>query len=565
MDRQCEYDIRNYVYNLNQIEIENSFNKLIDDQAKDSSKYEVICNLLILIENRFKKDVFKDDTYEGAGVQRTFLELYIKKIIKDKTIKVSQFLLNEEKYKQVENQLVQPFILCGQQLYNKQFKQMRGINKILIEENDKHEYYFKIPKLSDNIDSQDTYFWGKNVDKSKVEEEARLKNHASEIIVNKYYSKLPTNMSIINELVKITLFESIDNEILEACKESVKVDIDKIGTDFSSEVFKDKTQIIDITGAFLYISKMNLINNFITGAPNNLFYKKLIIFKKEKLIKLLKKLINISDNDANNIIDYFTIENNLVGGFNEYPLININETILWIPSSFIMNDLQFSIVNGHYEKKVKINNRDSTVSQSIVDNIINNCSKYKNIVSTYNKEYFDQINKYECNGKKVDLKSDIDVALYDKLSNSVLIIESKWKENVYLHGEKYDQICDAVEHIFEKQLNKHKYFLQLKQENIDFIFDNNQDVLNRPYYPNIFYIFVDKRIQIHYENRHALSEFNLLKLFNDYSNKDILNLDKVISYIKILETKVDYNVPDTISIINFKGKIIKNNMFKLLK
>lgn len=496
-------------------------------------------------------------------MQITFLELYIKKIIKDKKIISSQFLLNKEKYEQLENQLVQPFMLCGQQIYNEQFKQMRGINKILIEKNDKHEYYFKIPTLSDNIDSQNTYFWGKNVDKSQVEKEARIKNTASDIIVNKYYNKISINMNIICDLIKITLFENIDNEILEACKESVKVDIDKIGSGFSSDIFKDKTQLIDITGAFLYISKMNLINNFITGAPNNLFYKKLNIYKKEKLIKLLKKLISISDNDANNIIDYFTIENNLVGEFNEYPLININETILWIPSSFIMNDLQFSIINGHYEKKIKINNRDSTVSQSIVDNIIDNCSKYKNIVSIYNKEYFDKINKYKCNGKKVDLKSDIDVALYDKLSNSVLIIECKWKENVYLHGEKYVQICDAVEHIFDKQLNKHKYFLELKQDNIDFIFNSNQEVLNRPYYPNMFYIFVDKRIQIHYENIHALSEFNLLKLFNDYSNNGILNLDKVISYIKTLETKVDYNVPDTIYTINFEDKIINNNLFRL--
>ncbi len=39
MDRQCEYNIRNYVYNLNKIEIENAFNKLIGEQAKGSSKY----------------------------------------------------------------------------------------------------------------------------------------------------------------------------------------------------------------------------------------------------------------------------------------------------------------------------------------------------------------------------------------------------------------------------------------------------------------------------------------------------------------------------------------------
>lgn len=42
------------------------------------------------------------------------------------------------------------------------------------------------------------------------------------------------------------------------------------------------------------------------------------------------------------------------------------------------------------------------------------------------------------------LNSDIDVAIYDKIGKKLLIIECKWKENVYQNRENYIRIEDAL-------------------------------------------------------------------------------------------------------------------------
>ena len=97
---------------------------------------------------------------------------------------------------------------------------------------------------------------------------------------------------------------------------------------------------------------------------------------------------------------------------------------IWIPSSVILNDFQFSIVNGHYLKQLDFINKDSTVSQSIVDYITNHCKVYKNII--YNTNYCYSVKGKTFNGKPFN--SDIDVAIYDKANNCMIIIECKWKK-----------------------------------------------------------------------------------------------------------------------------------------
>lgn len=555
MEKQKEYDIRMFISNLIDSNINKEFHHIISKYS-EYSKYELICYSLLSIENGFKQSAFSIDiTYSDAGNKRTILEWFIKKLICE-SIQSHKFTYDNNKYNKFDDILAEIFILCANDLMNRQFKQHRGINKILIEENEANEIIFKVPTILDELDCQGSYYWGEFTDNNSVELEKKLKNAVTEKILSKYF-KEPYTLEKHKSINDFIFMNKIDFEIYELCKKNIKVDTDKIGSDFKSKLFSNSQELIDIISVFFYLSKINSFKDSILDAGGSILYKTLNIYDKTMLIRVFEKF-NISNSEkVNKIIDYFTIKCECSWGINEFPLINIDDNIMWVPSSFIMNDFQFSIVNGHYDKDIKLINRDDTVSQSIVDNIINRCSMYDNIIISENKEYFDKNHKYR--GK--ELKSDIDVALYDRISNTILVIECKWKENIYIKGNKYDKICDSVDKIYKEQLNKHKCFLELEEKNIDYIFDNNIDIKNRPYFPQIEYIFVDKRVQLHYNNQHALSEFNLLKLILESSSENILRIDTLIYKIKRLQTEAEYDIKDTINEINFNGSKIKNSIF----
>ena len=554
VDKQVEYDMRNYISNLNDKALEREFAILLRD-FNMFSKFELLCYSLISIENGFQKDSFiQGSMHQNAANKRTILEWFQKKLLNTK-IRKNKFEFNQYKYDKFEESLPIILKLCGNYILNEKFKQKRGINKILIEVDEKNEYYFKNPIIKDKIDCQDTYYWEKNIDNSELQLEIQIKNETTKKIINKYF--FGNSDLSINEFLTA---DKIDKEIYDSCKKNVQVDIDKIGCEFCSNIFNNKEQLISILGLFMYLSRTYMLKNEMESRKTPVIFKKPIIIKKQKLIEIINKFMDIESNQINCIIDYLSINYNCQWGINEYQLINIDECILWIPSSFIMNDFQFSIVNGHYEKKIDIIKRDDTVSQSVVDNIVNECKKYKNIVISSNKEYFDKQNTF--NNK--ELKSDVDVALYDTISNTLIIIECKWKEKLFLKGEKYDKICDDVSKIYKNQLDKHKYFLQLDTNNLDFIFENDERVKKRPYYPQVQYIMVDKRIQLHYYQKHTLSEFNFLKVIKDNSINNILKLDNVISYINTLKTEVEYSIGKSKSILEYSDKRINNSLFSLI-
>lgn len=558
IDRQIEYDIRNFISDLNDKEINKRIKDLLKKEFFNFSKYELLCYSLIAIENEFKLDTYREGSmHQNAANSRVILEWFLKFLLTHK-IRKTKFIYDENKYKKFNNCIPTLTSICVNYLINEKFKQKRGINKIKIEINEKGEYYFINPTIYDKVDCQDTYFYERYLDKEEVRNEELVKGLAVVKIFEKYFSG--------KSEIKIADFFSlntIDNEIYSLCKENIRVDIDKMGCGFESKIFSDKENIINILGAFMYISKLFIIENDMKSVipAKIVLFEEPIVISKHKLVKIIKKFVCMQEEDIDIIINYFTINNDLKWGMNEYPLINIDEFILWIPSSFIANDFQFSIVNGHYEKQITIINKDKTVSQSVVDKIVLECSKYSNIIVTSEKEYFDKNNLF--NGK--ELKSDIDIALYDSISNTVLIIECKWKEKLYIKGEKYDKICDDINKIFSNQLEKHKCFLSLDINNIDLIFNNSESVKNRPYYPiKIQYIMVDKRIQLHYDGKHTLSEFNFLKIIKENSINNILKLENVISYINTLNTEVKYSVGKSKSIIEYGNKRINNSLFDLI-
>jgi hypothetical protein len=190
-------------------------------------------------------------------------------------------------------------------------------------------------------------------------------------------------------------------------------------------------------------------------------------------------------------------------------------------------------VNGHYFRDIQFTNRDTTISSSIINDLIKKVQKNTNIKFIHEKYY-----EFMLNGKKDN--SDVDFAIYDIETNNLLIIECKWKDNVYLPSEDFVKITRTINEIYKKQLDKHKAFLETSKTNIDFLFDNDPVIVNLSEKVNITYIALDKRVQLHLDNKHLLPIYTMMYLLEQFSDGTKLNLKDLINEICSLETNVSY-------------------------
>jgi hypothetical protein len=353
----------------------------------------------------------------------------------------------------------------------------------------------------------------------------------------------PQKVSIYRNILT-NMASHIDKKYWELCKRRVLSDLNKVSTGalesidaVGRHIINSKDELASFLGLLVYLSRLCMQKYMISIGTGMFPTEYICIYDLPKLLALGKQ-VGISREACMNYIDYFSIDPNIgEGNFTEFPLIKWKEKIIWIPSSVILNDFQFSIVNGHYLKQLDFINKDSTVSQSIVDYITNHCKVYKNII--YNTNYCYSVKGKTFNGKPFN--SDIDVAIYDKANNCMIIIECKWKENVYLYRENYVRIQDAFKKIFDNQLGKHQAYLGLASSNISMLFDNVIDFSSISGLDTL-YLFVDKRIQYHdcENNRHAIPIFILAHLFEKYSENGEMNLAKVIEEIRNMNNHVEY-------------------------
>lgn len=123
----------------------------------------------------------------------------------------------------------------------------------------------------------------------------------------------------------------------------------------------------------------------------------------------------------------------------------------------------------------------------------------------------------------------------------MLIVECKWKENVYINTDDYPHIEDAFRKIYSGQLEKHEYYLNLSPNNISELFNNCIDFTSISDLQTM-YLFVDKRIQFHNnkENRHAIPIFMLAYLFEKYSSNNELVLKEVMQEILEMQSNIKY-------------------------
>lgn len=256
-------------------------------------------------------------------------------------------------------------------------------------------------------------------------------------------------------------------------------------------------------------------------------------FDKKDCIDDIVKISRLPEHKVVNVVNYLINDGKM--NLLEFPLFEVEDSLVTIPSLILVNDWQFTIINGHYLKNIIISNREKTISTVTEERIekallgVTNVAVAKTVPYSFKDELGNELN------------SDIDYAIYDFTHNKILIIEAKWIDKHYKDeiDKIYGKIFQTLNSIYTKQIDKHKKFLQ-KQENIDFLFSNDKNYKKGLPTPEIYYLAVDKRNQMHIGERHMVSEYMLIYFIHKYVSDNQIDLESMWKEINGLQTKVEY-------------------------
>lgn len=555
MERQQEYELRKKIADAIQNDVNRVFSEKL--QLLNHDFYGEILFPLTVLEMTYKKksDESVMDGLEDANEYlilvnplREDIYWYIhKELASDKKIvfsKKAYIPSSSEEYSFVE------YIL---QLHDefKRGEQIREIrdcaSKVIIKSESDNRYGFYFPVISEKYHKELLYYYGLD-DTLNFEVE-----RATFVECEKYLHKKINVKELITYPRKINIYYNIlkgmasiiDAKYFELCKKRVMSDLNKISSSSLRSIDDNTNKVVigskDELAAFLalmyYLSRLCMQKYMLVSSTGVGELEYICQYDLPRILSLGKQ-VGLPRDSVIGYIEYFAMDVNVTGGnFTEFPLIKFKEKIIWIPSSIVLNDFQFSIVNGHYYKGIRFENKDETVSQSIIDYIVNHSNKYSNIF--YSTNYVYSVPNETFRGKPFN--SDIDVAIYDGIGKKLLIIECKWKENVYQNRENYIRIEDALKKIYDKQLEKHQAYLEKDINNLNELFNNQIDFTKEGDIDTL-YLFVDKRIQYHdnIANRHAIPIFMLAYLFENNSSHNQLILTDVFSEIREMQSKVSY-------------------------
>ncbi len=206
-----------------------------------------------------------------------------------------------------------------------------------------------------------------------------------------------------------------------------------------------------------------------------------------------------------------------------------------VPSLILVNDWQFTVINGHYEKDIKIINREktiSTITEGRIEEImcnVSNVATAKTVPYAFTDENGDRQN------------SDIDYAILDQKRNIGLIIEAKWIDKHYGDeiDKRYGKIFETINGIYKKQISKHKKFLS-NMDNVDFLFKADKRYKHNDEMPKLYYLAIDKRNQMHIDEHHMISEYMLIYFLKKNITNQELNIETFWQEISGLQTKFEY-------------------------
>lgn len=471
-------------------------------------------------------------------------------ITKQKTFSIQPIDAKElEIYRnQVNPQLTR--IFQDYRLY-REIKVGNAVSSAKLEKRDINKYQLITSLVSNKYKEENFYFYGfDNTEQARNEKDIISKGHSK--FAEKYAK------AGYEDLLKNKFEETIDVELLTYCKYLVMKDLSKWNGNVRSAVFKNIDELCDVIGFLYYLSflrslRARIISNQI-GVTKYIYDILLMQYEKAWLIAKISDVTGRHINKVTQIINYLINE----GGANvlEFPLFQVGNYIITVPSIIMVNDWQFTIINGHHVKGIDIANRQKTISSITEDRIHKLLSKVQNVLLAKEK-YYEYID--DSGAKK---NSDIDYAIYDLQHNKMLVIEAKWKDNHYYDeiDESYVKIEKTVNDVFGTQISNHKVFLS-KEGSLEYLFDNDEQLNDNSTPPDIFYLAVDKRSQFHKNGNHMISEYMLLYFLNSCISGNGIDLRILIDEIFDLETKVEYIKSDS----NFNEYTLDNGYTILIE
>lgn len=411
--------------------------------------------------------------------------------------------------------------------FSREINDINPFTKPQIKQVGEHKYQLTTSLVTDKYEEENFYFYGKDdPEKNRNERRQIEKLHVL------FWDKIILQQVLISELEK-----NVDKELFDECVKIVEKDINKWNSRVRSSIFDNPKQLSMIIAYFYYYAMLRVIYVRISTLEGEAYIdnadKCIVRFKKKECIRQISNITNIDIEKVSRIVNYFI--NNGKANLLAFPLFEVENYVITIPSLILVNDWQFTVINGHYIKKIPITNRAKTISavtegrlEDLLHNVVN-VATAKTIPYTFR----DNDGNLE--------NSDIDFAIYDKIRNAILIIEAKWIDKHYADeiDKRYGNILKTLNEIYSKQISKHMKFLE-RPENIDYIFKDDARYCHNEIMPRLYYLAVDKRNQMHIGKRHMVSEYMMIYLMRKNIVNQEFNIESFWKEIESLETKVEY-------------------------
>lgn len=500
--------------------LESFFNEYIERYSKNIGYLQFYP--LILIEDLYLANEHNPEKVSDKMYELSWFIASIRKRIKTSQLEHDIFVFNINDYNKFQKEYSEE-ISKNYWVYREIMTKLDDIyspvSLSLESEANSNKYKMIWPLISSPINSEAIYFYNA-FNKKELEYGKKIKSEPIEYIMSKFMANKFDD-----------LYKGFDEKLYALCMKCVAIDIDKLGGSIKSKSIKSSEDLKRFVGYFYYKSLVHKVfnsikNPFVISNPS----ENLIQVSKNELLLNLYEVTGLSEGKIDKLLEYFTFKDS--GSFNEFPFIEDNDLIYWSPFAWILNDFQFSIVNGHYFKNIVFQNRDKTISHSLVANIDSKFNEYNNL--KVEKEYYYE---YFLNGQKIN--SDIDVAILDEKNKALLIIECKWKDNFYaIAGQQViTKVFRGVQKIYSDQISKHRGFFENNSDAVKNIFKDTK--LKREEI-KIHYIVVDKRSQLFIDDFELVPVYGLLYLAEVKGKGDYLNLRGLIDAINSFQTSIEY-------------------------
>lgn len=235
------------------------------------------------------------------------------------------------------------------------FRFSREINDInpfskprLVQEGD-HKYKLTTSLVSDHYREEDFYFYGEDDRKNaEKEQEQTFDLHV------RFWNKIVLEQKKYEELRKYP-----DMELYNCCIEIIEKDLNKWEARVRSNVFDSPNHLAKVIAYFYYHAMLKSIAIRIDMDFEEDFFEIgkecIMYFDKKDCIDDIVKISRLPEHKVVNVVNYLINDGKM--NLLEFPLFEVEDSLVTIPSLILVNDWQFTIINGHYLKNIIISNR----------------------------------------------------------------------------------------------------------------------------------------------------------------------------------------------------------------